>query len=129
MTQAGFSWVSVPSLLDTSLGNVNSKPIDQFPNLFDSSLMLDVRTLRGGHLSISRSPLGTHCSTLSPQRASGRCGRVLEAQFNLNTDLRQKPMGELGLSFAMVPNYYLKLDLLLPLMGRWQGRKAMDSQI
>lgn len=38
-------------------------------------------------MSISRSSLGTGCSTLSPQRTSGRCARVLEAQLNLNTDL------------------------------------------
>jgi len=103
-------------------GNVNSKPIDQFANLFDSSLMLDVRTLRGGHLPISGSPLGTRCSTLSPQRASGRCGRVLEAQFNLNTDLLQKPMGELGLSFESWTSCYLS-------WAAGMAGKAMDSQI
>lgn len=33
-------------------------------------------------------------------------------------------MGERVLSFAMVLNYYLKSDLLLPLMGCWHGRKS-----
>lgn len=74
--------------------------------------MLDVRILLGRSPVNFQVTLGTHCSTLSPQRASGRCARALEAQLNLNTDLLQKPMGEWVLSFAMVLNYDLKSDLI-----------------
>lgn len=55
--------------------------------------------------------------------------RVMEAQLNLNIDLLQKSMEELMVSFIVDSDQYLKLDMFLPPMDWWCGRKVMDSKI
>lgn len=99
-------------------------PSNQFANLVNSSLMLYFRILSRSRMSIPGSPLGIGCSTLIPQRISGICGGVLEAQLNLNTGLLQRSLGRLAISFTVILNCYLNLDLFVPLTDCWYGKKS-----